>query len=718
MAAIMLAIAARLRDWLLVVPHLFRHWQALPHPGAQRVLGANADEVLEDHHHLPDVLAGVPRRPLQELVLGLLTVVGLGLLVPLGIGALLTPPRIEAALHVSPISQDVGLAVLPLRRISVVSAVDERNALHLVLQPRIDDVERVPGEVREAARPSRYLALHLLHGHLPEKALLGGEDDVDAPRQFLRRQHRLLAEVDTCDLGHVAQDLAVGVLAPAGDQRQHPDAVGLHLVPRRRVLDHVAGNKRDIVLTKELLGSETAGSARVPVDPDLPVVGLSGGHVLLLAIRPTLPRFAGCVQATVQQIDFDTVGTVPSCVPNRTQAAVTKRIRSAATSQFMRAYGETTLDSAIRSRQVDNTNGLSMHVLEAGEPAPGRPTLLLLHGFPELAYSWRKVIVPLADAGFHVIAPDQRGYGRTTGSDDRYDCDLADFRMINLARDTVGLLAALGIDHVRAVIGHDFGSSLAAWCAMLRPDIFRACALMSAPYSGPPALPFDTAARTLTDAEKLPAVTRIQPALAALPEPRQHYHAYYSTRDANPNMQGAPQGVHDFLRAYYHQKSADWPGNQLKRLKAWTAEELAQLPHYYVMQLGKGMAETVAPHLPSREEIARCRWLTEDELAVYAAEYQRRGFQGGLNWYRARLAPRLYAQDQLFSGCTIDVPCTFIAGAHDWGVYQTPGSLEKLEATFAPDYRGTHLIPAAGHWVQQEQPETVVHLLLDFVARA
>lgn len=381
-----------------------------------------------------------------------------------------------------------------------------------------------------------------------------------------------------------------------------------------------------------------------------------------------------------------------------------------------RLYGETTLDPRIRSRRVDNTNGLEMHVLEAGGETPGRPVLLLLHGFPELAYSWRKVMMPLAEAGFHVIAPDQRGYGATTGADTRYDCDLANYRMINLARDTVGLLAALGVREVRAVIGHDFGSSLAAWCAMLRPDIFRALALMSAPYSGPPALPFDTGGRVLTDAERLPAVTRIAPALAALPEPRQHYHAYYATREANPNMQGASQGVHAFLRAYYHQKSADWSGNQLNRLKAWTAEELAHLPHYYVMQLDKGMAETVAPHLPSREEIARCRWLTEDELAVYAGEFQRTGFQGGLNWYRARLVPELYAQDQLFSGRTIDVPSTFIAGAHDWGVYQTPGSLEKLEGSYTRDYRGTHLVPGAGHWVQQEQPEAVLALLFKFLA--
>src|SRR5205807_6844399 len=131
-----------------------------------------------------------------------------------------------------------------------------------------------------------------------------------------------------------------------------------------------------------------------------------------------------------------------------------------------------------------------MHVLEAGDP--GRPLLLLLHGFPELAYSWRKIMLPLAAAGFHVVAPDQRGYGRTTGWDADYDGDLASFRMLNLARDALGLVAALGHASVAAVIGHDFGASVAAWCALTRPDVFRSPVLM-APFAGPPPLPESTA---------------------------------------------------------------------------------------------------------------------------------------------------------------------------------------------------------------------------------
>ena len=116
------------------------------------------------------------------------------------------------------------------------------------------------------------------------------------------------------------------------------------------------------------------------------------------------------------------------------------------------------LPAGIRSRYVDNINGLRIHVLEAGFETPGRPCVLLLHGFPELAFSWRKVMPVLAAAGCHVIAPDLRGYGRTTGWDASYDSDLTPFRLLNLVRDALGLVSAFGYQSVEAVIGHDAGS--------------------------------------------------------------------------------------------------------------------------------------------------------------------------------------------------------------------------------------------------------------------
>jgi pimeloyl-ACP methyl ester carboxylesterase len=159
----------------------------------------------------------------------------------------------------------------------------------------------------------------------------------------------------------------------------------------------------------------------------------------------------------------------------------------------MTALPDIPLPSGIRSRFVDGINGLRMHVLEAGFETKGRPCVLLLHGFPELAFSWRKVMPRLAAAGYHVIAPDQRGYGRTTGWDANYDGDLASFRLLNLVRDALGLVSAFGYRSVDAVVGHDFGSGVAAWCALVRPDVFRSVALMSAPFAGPPQLAFNTA---------------------------------------------------------------------------------------------------------------------------------------------------------------------------------------------------------------------------------
>src|SRR5580704_18098599 len=214
------------------------------------------------------------------------------------------------------------------------------------------------------------------------------------------------------------------------------------------------------------------------------------------------------------------------------------------------------LPPGIRSRFVDRINGLRVHILEAGFETPDRPCILLLHGFPELAYSWRKIMGPLAAAGYHVVAPDQRGYGRTTGWDGAYDGDLDSFRLPNLVRDALGLVSALGYLSVAAVIGHDFGSPVAAFCAVIRPDVFHSVALMSAPFAGPPSLPFNTAQELAPSAAT--ARSSVFEDLAKLDPPRKHYQQYYRTREANDNMRRPPQGIHAFLRAYYHFKRADW----------------------------------------------------------------------------------------------------------------------------------------------------------------
>ncbi|HEY2676463.1 MAG TPA: alpha/beta hydrolase [Steroidobacteraceae bacterium] len=362
------------------------------------------------------------------------------------------------------------------------------------------------------------------------------------------------------------------------------------------------------------------------------------------------------------------------------------------------------VDDGLRSRMVENGNGLVMHVLEAGFETGNRPSVVLLHGFPELAYSWRKVMPGLAAAGFHVVAPDQRGYGRSTGWDGNYDGDLAAYALLNLAKDIQGLVSALGHRSVEAVVGHDFGSPVAAWCALLHPDVFRSVALLSAPFSGPPRPP-------VSGAKAPPSIAE---ALAALDPPRKHYQAYFSTRQADADMRDCPQGLHAFLRAYFHCKSAEWRGNTPFPLKSWAAEELAKMPSYYIMDSRKGMAETVAQHAPSAAEIAACTWLSEDELAVYSEEFSRTGFQGGLQWYRNATNPASIAKLSAYSGRAIEVPSCFIAGKSDWGAYQSPGALQAMAAA-CPRFQGIHFVEGAGHWVQQEQPAAVTRLLIEFL---
>jgi pimeloyl-ACP methyl ester carboxylesterase len=278
------------------------------------------------------------------------------------------------------------------------------------------------------------------------------------------------------------------------------------------------------------------------------------------------------------------------------------------------------------------------------------------------------------------------------------------------------LLYAIGRRSVAAVVGHDAGSPVAAWSSLIRPDIFRSVVLMSSPFAGVPSLPFDIA-NGATPPKPAPDDDEIDAELAKLPRPRKYYQNYQRGRGANDDMLHAPQGLHAFFRAYYHYKSADWKDNKPFRLKARTAEELAKMPTYYVMDKDKGMAANVAPFMPTAAEIAACQWLTEAECAVYATEYGRTGFTGALQGYRVRRGtdPKSLAEMRTFSGRSIDVPSTFIGGLADWGTYQTPGAEETMRTRACTNFHGTHLVDSAGHWAQQEQPEQVSKLLIDFL---
>lgn len=389
-----------------------------------------------------------------------------------------------------------------------------------------------------------------------------------------------------------------------------------------------------------------------------------------------------------------------SAVPAYVRAADTQSTAAIApTSSIPRnenvEYGQDTLRAGIRSRIIDNNNGLKMHILEAGFEDRDRPCIILLHGFPELAYTWRSQLPALAQAGFHVVAPDMRGYGRSVKTPVTYDDDVSRYSRMNLVSDVVGLVRALGYAKVAAVVGHDWGSPVAAWCALMRPDVFQSVVLVSTPFGRP---------------RKAAAGIDIDRDLAALPRPRKHYSSYWATRAANDDMWRAPQGVHDLLRALYYFKSADWKGNKPFPLKSWTAPELAKMPEYYVMDLDKTTAQTMAAVMPSEAQIAACKWMSEKDLQVYSAEYMRTGFQGGLDYYRGDLTAS--------AARTIDVPACYIAGASEWGVYQTPGAFEAMQHGACTRLLGVHLVKDAGHSVVEEQSEEVNRLLIDFLRQA
>ncbi|KAJ2971674.1 hypothetical protein NUW58_g9350 [Xylaria curta] len=355
--------------------------------------------------------------------------------------------------------------------------------------------------------------------------------------------------------------------------------------------------------------------------------------------------------------------------------------------------------------------GLNWHIIKAGEQ--GKPLVLFCHGYPELAYSWRKVLLEVAGAGYYCVAMDQRGYGRTTGWAQRpfHEVDLNDYVFTNLVRDLVCLVYGLGYTEVFSIIGHDFGGVSSAMAALIRPDIFKSTVQLSHPHHPAPTPRLgDRPAKVKRD---------VQADLAKLNPPRKHYKWYNSTPEAAPEWDNPPQGLEKFLRGYFHLKSADWAKNDPHPLKEWTAGALAVMPEYYIMQKDHSMPEAVAHNMDGEDYAKTERWLSQDELQVYCDEWKRTGFQGALNWYRAQTATTSQsARDMLlYAGRRIEVPCAYISGRQDWGNFQQPDAIESYEdakTVAAGCFRGVTMVDGAGHWVQQEKPEAVARAILAF----
>lgn len=413
-----------------------------------------------------------------------------------------------------------------------------------------------------------------------------------------------------------------------------------------------------------------------------------------------------------------------------------------------------------------NPTDLTIHYLSAGTPK--QPLLLLLHGYPDLAYSWRHVLVPLAKrTACYVVAPDQRGFGRTTGWQRRassYETtDLSSFSGTNLARDLVVFIRALGYDRASCVVGHDFGAVSGSMLALMRPDMVERLVLMSHPFkqpptSFPPNIPGDGAAAApsssaagaqqngaaahnaaaAAETAALDGAPTQAAALAALDPPRRHYRAYNSTARAvhdwaHPAEDGSgghgdggdDDGLRAFFLAYLHVKSGLFGANaHASALRSRSpAEMAARLPAYYVMPANASMPAAVAELVRnSNDDPARSlAWLPESELAVYVGEWRRTGFLGGLAWYRARNDPYTVALDwALFAGREkLRMPVLFVSGVQDWGNWQEFGALEGMESgRTCEQFRGSVFIDGSGHWVQQENPERVVEEIARFVGVA
>jgi pimeloyl-ACP methyl ester carboxylesterase len=319
------------------------------------------------------------------------------------------------------------------------------------------------------------------------------------------------------------------------------------------------------------------------------------------------------------------------------------------------------------TRRTIATNGINLSVLEAGAPGPGdptRPLVVLCHGFPELAYSWRHQFAAVASAGWHVVAPDQRGYGDSDCPD-----EVTDYDIDHLTDDVAGLIAALGHNSA-VVVGHDWGAMVAWALAQRIPEVVTAVAGLSVPLvprpSGPP-------------------IEILQAAFAG--------QFFYMVYFQQPGVADADLG-------------AD-PAVTVRRFFAGvsTTTGADSLGDLFGPDDGRGMVERMGDpaELPD--------WLDQRDLDVYADAFARTGFTGPVNWYRNM--DRNWHLGEPWAQRSVDVPSLFIAGGADPVLVMSPPSVMDGLVT---DLRGTVIVDGAGHWVQQQAPADVNAALTDFLS--
>lgn len=301
--------------------------------------------------------------------------------------------------------------------------------------------------------------------------------------------------------------------------------------------------------------------------------------------------------------------------------------------------------------------------MEAG--SRGDPLVILAHGWPESWYSWRHQIPVLAAAGYHVLAPDMRGFGKTTAPP-----GVDDYNILHLVADMVALVDAAGAEQA-VIVGHDWGAVVAWHSALLHPDRFRAVAALSVPHLGrPDDSPLRIWKKRYGD--------------------EFFYILYHQQPDvAEAEYEADPEGL---LRMLY--ASPDTP----------RARPTITNPH---RDAGGWIGRWGQPlELPS--------WMSEEDLAFYLAEFRRSGFRGGLNWYRnfERNWELMEGVDQI-----IEVPAQLIVGSHDLVIaHMDQDTLRQRLQPVVPRLHSLVWLEGAGHWIQQERPDECNQALLEFLA--
>ena len=354
----------------------------------------------------------------------------------------------------------------------------------------------------------------------------------------------------------------------------------------------------------------------------------------------------------------------------------------------------------IKSRIIKNVNGLDINILENNIKKKKNNVILLLHGFPEISFSYRYLMLLFEKAGYYCIAPDQRGYGRTKSKTQE---TLNSFSVLNLTLDMSLLIDKLNVNKYH-LIGHDFGAYISSYLCLLYPNKILSLTLMSMPFSGPPTL------------KSITSMYKINKKLALLKPKRKHYQSYFSSYGANDNIMQCKQGLSNFFRSYFYFKSYDYKGNKPFKLKSFTAKEISKMPEYYIMKFNLGMAQTVKKYSPTEKQILSCKWLNKIDLKYYIKNYLHSGIKKPLSWYKVMLSKKEQLKIiKLNLPKSIYIPSVFISGSADWGMYQKPGDLEKMENVFLSNYFGRFIVKQAGHWVQQEQPKKTFELIMKFL---